>query len=345
MTKTFVITTAEIDNEERAVQEMMTQVNKHKLLKNSTGVISCHYEFVLSGVAKAVCEALPFEVSGIVAAPLSDGMRVDSLLLSIMVITSNDAEFVHIVSESLFGDKKAAVAQEYEKATKGRNEKPKLILTFAPFIPTNLGDEYTTILSELSGGAPCFGSLAIDDNPDFSQCFTISNGEHLKDKMVLTLIYGNINPKFYIANVSSDKISDRAALITKSQGHIVQEVNGRSMDEYFDSLGLLEIIDTQYAMIMMPFLLDYKDGTPMVSKIFINVTPERHSLFASEMPEGSELYIAQCDRNDIFKTTGETIDGILKDLEYAAGALMYSCIGRMLSLDSEQYSEMELVSE
>ena len=81
MTKTFILTTTEIDDHNMAAEEIVSKLNfETDLLANSIGIISCHYEFVLSGVAKAVCDALPFDVAGIVSSPLSDGKRAESLI-------------------------------------------------------------------------------------------------------------------------------------------------------------------------------------------------------------------------------------------------------------------------
>ena len=49
MIKTFVACTAEIDDEQLAIEQIKSQLDLDGLLKNSFGIISCHYEFALSG--------------------------------------------------------------------------------------------------------------------------------------------------------------------------------------------------------------------------------------------------------------------------------------------------------
>ncbi|MCL2575056.1 MAG: FIST C-terminal domain-containing protein [Defluviitaleaceae bacterium] len=346
MTKTFVISTVEIDDPIIALDEIKSQINlETDLLTNSIGIISCHYEFVISGVAKAVCEALPFDVAGIVASPMSDGTQADSLLLTVMVITSDDTEFIKIVTPSIAENASDIIAQSYKTATNHTGDKPTAIFAFAPFMPQNSGDNYVNVLTDISEGVPVFGSLAVDDTADFSNCFTISNGENHNDKMMMILTYGNFNPKFYMCNISDERVSDESAVVTKSEGHIVKEVNGIPVLEYFDTLGLSQAAETQYAMSMLPFLVDYKDDTPMVAKIFIGLTPENHALFGGIVSEGNDIHIALTDKNDVLMTTGKLVDQILEENPNASGLLVYSCVARAMAMGVEQYSEMELVNE
>jgi len=342
MIKTFVAHTVEADDAQIALQEIRDGLNiESNLLKNSIGIIACHYEFVMTGIAKAVCDALPFDVVGAIASPVSSGEQSDALLMTIMVITSDDAEFISVLTPSLMDDPKKAISESYAASQKGR---PKLILTYAPFIAQNSGDDYVNILSEVSDNAPCFGTLAVDDTADFTSCFMFYNGEHYSDKMGMVLMYGNINPKFYMANVSPEKIMERSAIVTKSQGHIVMEINGRSVDDYFTDLGLAKASESQYAL-AFPFLVDYKDGTPKVSKIYINRTPERYALFASAIPEGSAMHISSFDKDDTFVTTGGIMDEIINDAGSANGLLIYSCIARGMAVGGDMLDEMRLISD
>ncbi|MCL2752725.1 MAG: FIST C-terminal domain-containing protein [Defluviitaleaceae bacterium] len=344
MTKTFVLSTTEIDDPIIAVEEIMSQINlETDLLENSIGIISCHYEFIISGVAKDVCEALPFNVAGIVASPLSDSKTADSLLLSIMVITSDDSHFVKVVTPSISENAGEVIAAAYKNAAANADVKPEMIFAFAPFMPQNSGDDYVNVLTKASGGAPVFGSLAVDDTADFSNCFAISNGEHYSDKLIMVLAYGNFKPKFYIANISENRIEEKSALITKSSGHVVMEINGHPVMNYFESLGIAHAAETQYAMSMLPFLIDYKDGSPMVSKIFIKLTPNNHALFGGEIPEGNSMHIARTDNEDVLATTSEVVYQILRETPNASGALIYSCVARAMAMGVDQYGEMECV--
>ncbi|MCL2853222.1 MAG: FIST C-terminal domain-containing protein [Defluviitaleaceae bacterium] len=346
MTKTLVSYTTEIDDAQLAVEQIKSQLNiETGLLKNSIGIVACHYEFVMSGIAQAVGNSLPFDVVGTISTSQSIGEHTDTLILTVMVITSDDVEFVKVLTPSLLSEPGSVIAESYKEAAAARKEKPALIFAFAPFMVQNSGDEYVSVISEASGGAPCFGTLAVDDTEDFSNCFLLCNGEYYQDRMTMVLAYGNLSPKFYIANISPERVISKGAIITKSAGHVIMDVNGRPVDTFFEDMGLAKASEQQYSMSHLPFLLDYNDGTPQVSKIFISLTPERYGLCAGAVPEGSTLYIAKSDRDDVLLTTGQAVQKILHDMEGASGLLIYSCISRSLTLGLDQYGEMNFVNE
>jgi hypothetical protein len=299
----------------------------------------------LSGVVKALCESLPFPVIGAITSAQAVPETADALLLTLMVLTSDDVEFEIAQTSSLRNEPGKTIAQTYAKAASARAERPALILAYAPFIVENSGDEYVNVLTDASEGVPCFGTLAVDDTADFSNCFMICNGAHCNDRMAMLLIYGEIKPRFFIATISREKIIDKSALITKSKGHILMEVNDRPVVEYFEDLGLTGASETAYAMTSLPFMLDYGDGTPQVSKVFIGLSPERHAICAGAMPEGATLCIGVFDKEDVMLTTGEAVNNALADAAGASGILIYSCISRSMSLGADQLMELNLVKE
>jgi hypothetical protein len=347
MIQSITAYTTEIDDVERATEEVISRIQSGgPLRKNTVGVIACHYEFVLSGVVKALCEALPFPVVGAITCAQALADVSDTLFLTLMVLTSDDAEFTVARTESLRGGEPGKViAQTYTEAASAKAERPALILSYAPFMPENSGDEYVNVLTSVSGGVPCFGTLAIDDTADFSDCFMICDGEHYNDRMVLLLIYGDIKPKFFIATISPGKILEKSAFVTKSSGHILMEVNDRPVVEYFEDLGLTKASETAYAMTSLPFMLDYGDGTPQVSKVFIGLTPEGYAICAGAMPEGVTFCIGVFDKADVLLTTEDAIKNIIADAGGASGLLIYSCVSRSMTLGADQLMELDLVRE
>ena len=345
MIRTIVAHTVEVDDVQVAVDEIKEQLNlDENLLKSSIGIIACHYEFVDSGVAKAVCDALPFDVVGAIASPLCVNGEMDSMLMAITLLTSDDVEFASALSSSLMESPKEAVAQCYQAAAKGYQNRPGLVLAYAPFIAQNAGDDYVNAISEVSNHAPCFGTVAVDDTADFSSCFVLHNGDHYPDRMAMVLVYGDIKPKFYLANMSPEKVLDKSAVVTKSMGHVVMEINGRSVDEYFADLGLAGVSDSPYALANIPFLIDHNDGTPKVSKVFIRHTPERYALFASAIPEGCTLYVGSTDKEDVFLTASKLLEQLAQDSGDADGLLLYSCIARTLALSGDSLGELSVVN-
>jgi hypothetical protein len=343
MIRTLTAYTENIDDPAAALAEIRTQLDlEHRLLKNALGILACHYEFVSSGVVKAVSDAMPFDVLGTISSVQGTGQAGGSLFFSLMVITSDTVTFSTALSPSLKTGPAKAIGEAY-RAAEGEAGRPSLIFVFAPFMVENSGDEYIRVLTEASGGVPCFGTLAVDDTPDFHECYMLHQGEHYRDRMSLVLCYGEIHPRFYLATISRDKILEHSARITSSEGHVLKEVNGKPVVRFFEALGLTKASETSYAMTSLPFMLDYNDGTPQVSRVFISLNDQRYAVCAGAMPEGSTLSIGVFDKNDVILTTGKTLEEVLKDSAHAEGMLVYSCISRGMTLGSELLAEMELV--
>jgi len=345
MIRTISAQTLEMDDIEVAVQEILAQLPaQDALLPNTIGILACHYEFVYAGVVEALCEALPFDVAGTITSAQSTAHSANTMLLTLMVLTSDDVFFRTALSDSLLDAPTDAVADVYQKAAI-QGEKPALVLPFAPFLPQNSGDDYTAVLSNLSGNAPVFGTLAVDDTPTFAHCYALFNGKHYTDRMSLLLMYGNLSPRFCVATISREKIVDRPALITKSHGHILEEVNGRPLTEYFNSFDLMGATTSGYAMSSIPFLLDYGDDTPLVGRVFIQLTEDGGGVFAGQMPAGSTMYMGVFDKDDVLLTTGKAVREALSGTEKINGALGYSCVARFMSLDGDILSELSSVRD
>ncbi|MDR2785239.1 MAG: FIST C-terminal domain-containing protein [Treponema sp.] len=348
MTRSLTAFTENIDDPAAAIAEIRAQLEKGEgLRKNSVGIIACHYEFVLSGTAKAICESLPFDVAGTISPVQSLNNAADkahgTLLLTLLVLTSDEVSFKTGITPSLKSEPGKQIEESYRSLSGGL--RPSLIFAFAPFMIENSGDEYVNVLSRVSEGVPCFGTLAVDDTSDFRECYMVYKGEHYRDRMSLILCYGAINPKFYLASISEDKLLDKAALITSSEGHILKGVNGKPVVEYFEDLGLTKASETSYAMTSLPFMLDYGDGTPMVSKVFIGLNEQRHAICAGVMPEGSTLYMGVFDKADVLLTTGKLIRQALAETPHPSVMIGYSCISRSMSLGSDIFAEVDIIQK
>ncbi|MDR3269906.1 MAG: FIST C-terminal domain-containing protein [Peptococcaceae bacterium] len=348
MLKTLTAYTTEIDNSATAVQEILDQLRPAEQLRsNSVGIIACHSEFVDSGAAKTICDSLPFDVVGTITTVQATGDAIGMLHLSLMVLTSDDLTFKVARTGSIIDQTTAAIEQAYQEAAAAQSSDPALLFMFGPYRADKFGDDYVNTLTRLSHGAPCFGTLAVDDTPGFQKSYMLYNGEPYRDALSLILIYGALQPKFYIATISPDKLINHPALITSADCHIIKEINHRPVTEYFQNLGLIpaNIEGYTYAMASCPFVLDYGDGTPPVSKVFIGLNEEHHAICAGITPEGSTIYLGIAEKTDTLLTTRAAVQAALQDAAGASGILVYSCISRYMALGSDFFAEIELVRD
>ncbi|MDR2478734.1 MAG: FIST C-terminal domain-containing protein [Treponema sp.] len=343
MIRTLTATTEYIDDMDAAVQDITTQLDcEHNLLQYSAGIIACHYEFALSGALKAIGSALPFETVGSITSTNGTPRGAGVLQLTIMVLTSDDTRFKSALSASLKTDPAQVVAAAYTENA-GQGERPVMLLSYAPFMVENSGDDYVSVLSRVSGGVPCFGTLSIDDTPDFHNCFSLHNGEYYGDRMSLLFIYGDMRPRFFLASISPNKVLNRPAQITASAGHVLKEINGRPVTEFFEEMGLTNASETSYALTSLPFMLDYRDGTPLVARVFISLNQDKHAICAGAMPQGAALYMGVFDKEDVLLTTGNSIREAAGGGEGISGMLIYSCLSRSMTLGADLYAEAGVI--
>ena len=346
MIKTLVAHSREIDDLDAFIYSIKEQLHPEKsLCSNSVGILACHAEFVHSGAVKALSEALPFDIVGTVTTSQSTHEACDALMLSLMVLTSDDVSFVAQLSPPFEEDHGKAIEEAYKQATACHNGAPALILTFAPLLVHICGDDYVEALTRLSGNVPCFGSLALDEDETFENSFVLFNGEHSLDCMGMILLYGNVTPRFIIASLSPEKVAAKPVLITKSEKNIIQTVNHRPIHEYFAELGLSGATQTQFAMAALPLMLDYGDGTPPVSRVVVGCTPEKYAVCAGVAPQGASLHLGELDKQDVLLTTGKALDLALENAQGASCMLLYSCVSRAITLGGDPQAELNLVQE
>ena len=346
MIKTLVVSTREIDDAEAAIKEIEEQIEAQGGLKsNSVGIVACHYEFIFAGSIKAICQALPFDVAGAISVVQAVNGDADAVLLTIMILTSDDAKFVAKLTSSLSEGAHDPIEKVYNEALADGAGKPALALVYTPVKLSISGDRYAHIFDQISEGVPFFGTMAIDDTGVLEHAFTIFNGEHYEDCAAMILIFADINPQFFLATISDDKILPTSASVTKSDGQVLMGINGDTVNKYFENLGLSDTENNHFSLASLPFMLDYGDGTPPVSRVFIARTPDGYSICAGEVPEGTTIRIGVFDRDDVVDTTTEAMKEAISVSEGASAALMYSCISRSMSLANDIMAEIDMANK
>lgn len=340
MIKTLTAHTSEIDNPDAAVAEILEQLDIEKnLLKNSVGMISCYSEFIEAGIVENICKKLPFSVIG--ATTLESAVRGvhAQIILSITIITSDTLTFTAAVTKPLKPDTfREYIKSTYIKAAENSSQKPSMVLAFAPLLFDIAGDYIVETLDSVSGGVPIFGTLAVDHTIDYSTAGTIYNGTFNREALSMILIYGEIKPVFSIASVSDERILGQKAIITESEGNILKGVNGMSVIQYLQSIGLAPHGKNE-GLNAIPFIIDFNDGTKPVTRAIYAITPDGHAVCGGVMPVNATLGIGYIDHDDVLSTTKKLIEEILKKNE-KDGLFIFSCVVRNLVLGFDVLAEI-----
>ncbi|GHS98177.1 hypothetical protein AGMMS50276_19490 [Synergistales bacterium] len=351
MIKAFTAHTAEIDDVDSALAEIKEQLNLDsdgRLLKNSIGILSCYSDFLDSGVVRALSDALPFEIIGSTTLCSATVDGAETMALTLTVMTSDDVNFIVGLSEPItLNNGEAALRAAYEAAVLGRDteEKLSLILSFSPLLLDVSGELYVNTANKVAPGVPLFGMLAVDHSSDYHGSQVICNGEAYTDRCAFALLFGEANPKFFLASLSPEKIYREKGVVSASHGGLLQSVNGMTTVKYLETLGHKADSNGNIQGInTFPLLVDYNDGTsPVVRSMFTN-TPDGAAVCGGDIPLGATLSVASINADEIVATAAATLTSALEQYKPAC-AFLFSCVGRFFFLGYEPLKEAEKVCE
>ena len=339
--KAFTAYTHEIDDVETAVKEVLQQLNlEQNMSKNTVGIINCYSEFIDSGVVAALCEALPFDVVGCTTIANAAAGELGFTMLNMVMLTGDDVAFSTAVTEDLSDEQESPLQEAFDSALGALDGEAVLAMTYAPIIDHVGGEHIVEMLDKACGDVPMFGTLATDHTEDYHLSKTIYNGEASRSKLSLLLISGNINPRFFVSNIPEDKTLHQKAVVTKSVGNMIIEVNNRPFLEYMGTLGLVADDGSIEGIITIPLIVDYNDGTAPVTRAMYMANGEGHAVCGGKIPEGSSLSVGVLMHEDVVSTARELVDEILT----AGGGdvlFMYPCLSRVLVLGFDSEDELK----
>jgi hypothetical protein len=343
MIKTLTAYTLEIDDCDKAVSEILSQLELDKnLLKNSVGIVSCYSEFIESGVVKALREKLPFDIIGSTTIGNSITGVNGRLMLSIAVITGDDISFSCAYSEPLTPDNfKENIAAAYENALSRLGQKPVMIFACSPLFFNIAGDEVIQAIDDMSGGVPVFGTLAVDHTHDYHTANTLFNESASLDRLAMILVAGDIHPSFSVTSVPEHKIVKQKAIITKSHHNLLIEVNNIPVIEYMTSIGLA-VNGKIEGLNSLSFTIDFNDGTKPIVRGIFGQTPEGYAICGGSMPVNATLGVGAADHDDIIAMAAEAMTKLPLD-KLSSGLFLFSCISRNMALGFDVSAEMDTV--
>jgi len=334
--------TLELDEPEIAVEEILGQLDLgSNALRNTVGFLTCSYDYIETGIVKAVCEALPFDVVGCTTLTNANNVEEGTMLLCLTVLTADDCQFATGLTAPLSKDMDGAVRTAAENAKSGLEQAAKMALAFLPMYGVG-GEIMISALDSALDGTPLFGTIACDqDTAAYSNSYVIHNGESYKECLSFLLISGNVSPKFVVTSTSDQNLRKQQAIITSSDGSLLRQVNNITAKEYFESIGMVSGKGIE-GMSSVPFVVDYNDGTQPVARAIYGLNEDGSALCGGIMPEGGMLYIGRMDVEDILLTADSSSKSLL-DKNGLCGIVMFPCLGRNMVLAMDPMSEIEVV--
>ncbi len=340
MIEMYSARTSEIDEIDDAVQEITDQIDFTKLKQNSCGLIYCSLDFVESGVAKAVCDALPFDVIGMTTLASADTHGYGIYELTLTILTSDEVSFVAGISDAIDQENYKEEIERLYTSMRGKvSDDPALIVSYIPHLRDVAGYEVVDTMDAVCGGIPIWGSITNSVDFTYGTVSTIYNGETLRSGLAMLFMNGPVDPEFVVCSIPERNITNSRGIITKSNGPILYEVNDMPIMEYLKSIGLE--VDSENVT-TVPLLLYYDNADEYVALGFYTLFDDGSVLTGGPMPKGTPFVVGYIDEAGIHESANEAMNKIdaLKDRQTV---LMLPCITRYIMLSPNQEDELKLI--
>lgn len=221
------------------------------------------------------------------------------------------------------------------------SDDPAMIFTFMPYIRDVAGYEVVAAMDKSCGGIPMWGSITNNVDFNYETVQTICNGKALRAGLAMMFLNGPVQPKFIVASIPERNIANNRAVITKSEGAILREVNDLPLLEYLANIGL---VITKQNITTTPLMIYYEGAEDPVALGFYTLFEDGSVLTGGEMPEGTSFAVGSIDSQGIFESAEAGLKQIL-DCEDRQATLLLPCVTRYIMLAPEQEAELQLINE
>lgn len=338
----YTARTSEVDVIDEAIDEIKGQIDFTALKKYSGGIIFCHMDFIDSGMVAALCEALPFPTIGMTSMGSADEHGYSLFDLTLTVLTSDEVTFEVGMTDSITHDTyKDEIDRLYTRIRGGTESDPAMILALVPYIQDVPGHEVVAAMDASCRGIPIWGSITSGVDFNYNTVQTICNGKHLRAGLTMMFLNGPVEPKFIVASIPERNITSNRAVITKSEGAILREVNDMPVLAYLATIGL---VITRENITTTPLMVYYDEAEAPVALGFYTLFEDGSVLTGGEMPVGASFAVGSIDAEGIFESAENGLKRVLGYKDRQA-TLLLPCVTRYVMLAPDQESELRLINE
>lgn len=329
--------TKEIDNIDKAVKELSSQIDKSKLKKNACGIIFYDFETDGNALAKKLLEEFSFPIMGVstIGMLTSNEYIQESMVLT--VITADDCDFSMVMTgETGIDDDFSVFDEAYLTARNRLPEKEKLIIMYLPWVPLSY-DKLLDRMSVISEGVPVFGGIA-SDPWNFRKTAVALDGVTSGSRAIMLLISGNVKPLIHLAH-ASDKVLGTETTVVSADGVLLEEVSEGSAVDYMKRIGLGYKDEPNMADFLgTPFKIIRKmpdgDIVERLRTVGHFNDSENNVFMVGEIKEGDYLVMTELTKNGIEEDVRELFDNLLEEVEQSE--LQYSLF--LISSCAARYS-------
>ena len=342
MIQMYTARTAEADELQYAMEEIQEHIDFSLLKKNSCGILLCHMDFIESGMVTALCEALPFPAIGMTSMASADARGHSLFELTLTVLTSDDVTFEVGMTDNITRvNYQQEVENLYAELRSRVPSDPAMILTLAPHVYDVAGYEVLAVMDAACNGIPIWGSITSGVDFAYEAVQTVCNGKHLQRGLAMMLLHGPVEPKFVVSSLPERNITNNRAIITKSKGSTLYEINGMPVLDYLATVGL---VINKENITTTPFMVYYEADKQPVALGFYTLFDDGSVLTGGELPEGTSFAVGSIDAEGIVDSAQTALKQMLTYQERQA-TLLFPCVTRYIMLAPQQERELNLIGE
>jgi len=343
MIKVLTAYTYELDNPEKAAQDILNQIDiKNRLLKNSVALLFCHAQFIEMGITEAVCKNLPFDVVGCTSMYLALPSQAGDMMLTVTVLTSDDTEFAAGICEPLTAENaEDRIGALYQKTASSLSGTPTLAFAFPPTMLNLTIDVMTAALDRVCGGVPIFGTVALDMHVHIRNPKTIYKGAAYSDRMALLLFKGLVNSRFFSLPFPESSSLAQDAVITGANGPHLMSINNKPAASFLKEVGLIHDDKNTYTH-AIPLVVENSDGTNPEVVVVQDIDSQGTLICGRHVPVGGILNIGAITEEHVLESAKALIQEIRKN-EGGAEIFIFSCFLRTVVLGGGAAAEVELI--
>jgi len=338
----YTARTAEIDFIDEAINEIKSQIDLGSLKKHSGGIIFCNIDFIDSGVVSALCKTLPFPVIGMTSMASADEHGFGLYELTLTVLTSDEVTFEVGMTEAINPENYSdEVDRLYHDMRSRVDSDPAMMFTFMPHMKDVSGHEVVAAIDKASGGIPMWGSITNNMDFNYETVQTICNGGNLPTGIAVMFLNGPVTPKYIVSSIPERNIANNRAIITKSDGAVLYEVNDMPVLEYLANMGL---VITKENITTTPLMVYFGNSQKPVALGFYTIFEDGSLLSAADLPVGTSFAVGSIDKEGIFESAEDGLREILSHEDREA-TLLLPCVTRYIMLSPDQEDELQLIQE
>lgn len=217
--------------------------------------------------------------------------------------------------------------------------RPRLCLT--TFAPSTNSSEVLRSLSARLGDTRCpvIGGLS-GDHREYSRMREFFGGEVLQDSLPLLLLEADVELGWGVGSGWSPV--GEAHVVTRSDGHVVYEIDGRpAVEMYREHYGVVP----QHSLGEYPLAVYDEGGRWALRAVLEHVEADGSLRFAGEIQEGSSVRNTEVLSEGILRGSGEALEAALEAFtgDRPELALVFSCAARKWVLGTGASEEIEVL--